>query len=275
MRKTILKLLVDTLVIGAVFGIIVIITGAWNEMTAKVLGITGTIFGFSIPGLCCSTLYKKKNLNSFSTFGMFVCFISCLYIVLNILTDFELFDDNFDTQLKIILISILLSCSCGHISLICLIKSNDRLIINLRDATICLSVLIDVLWITRLLIENDDIMQIDAVLAIFISLGTIVVPIMNKIKNTNNSNNSTIETQDNNEIVDNPVIVHNQDELAEETVEMPKVQNSVEVENNTIGDLNKQDDKYEKIAKLKTLLDDNAITQEEYDSEKKKILEEE
>ena len=66
-----------------------------------------------------------------------------------------------------------------------------------------------------------------------------------------------------------------QDELTEETVEMPKVQNSVEVENNTIGELNKQDDKYEKIAKLKTLLDDNAITQEEYDSEKKKILEEE
>jgi len=270
MRKIILKLLVGTLVIGAVFGIIVIITGSWNEMTAKVLGITGTIFGFSIPGLCCSTLYEKKNLKSFSIFGMFVCFISCLYILLNILTNFELFYDNLDTQFKLILISILLSCSCGHISLICLIKSNDSLIINLKNATICLSVLIDVLWITRLLIENADIMQIDAVLAILISLGTIVVPIMNKI---NKSNNSVIGTQDN-KIVDNPVIVHNQDELSEVTVEMPKVQNSVEVESNIIGDLNKQDDKYEKIAKLKTLLDDNAITQEEFDSEKKKILEE-
>ena len=34
----------------------------------------------------------------------------------------------------------------------------------------------------------------------------------------------------------------------------------------------KEEDKYDKLAKLKKLLDDNAITQEEFESEKAKLL---
>jgi hypothetical protein len=45
-------------------------------------------------------------------------------------------------------------------------------------------------------------------------------------------------------------------------------------DNNPIIQANISGDKYDKLAKLKKLLDDGAITQEEYDREKAKILEE-
>ena len=54
MRKIFLSTLIYTLVIGALFGIFVVLSGAWNELTIKVLLITGTVFALNavISAVC-------------------------------------------------------------------------------------------------------------------------------------------------------------------------------------------------------------------------------
>ena len=255
MRKVFLSTLIYTLVIGAIFGIIVILLGAWNELTYKVLAITGTIFGFSIPGLLCSSLYDKNSYKNVASTGMIICFISSLVLILNILTDFSF--GSIDSISKCILILTLLSCSFGHISRLLMENTNNKTILNIRNITIVLSILIDTLWIFRILIENDDHFKLDAILAILISLGTIVVPIANKIVSKNSLNNLDANLNQEEKIVLN--------QEAKPVVEETLFKENIEV----------NEDKYDKIQKLKNLLDSNAISQEEYDSEKKKILENE
>ena len=278
MRKIFLSTLIYTLVIGALFGIFVVLSGAWNELTIKVLLITGTVFAFSIPGLCCSSLYEKKEYNTFSSLGMAVCFGTCLYIIFNIITELDLlFNNEFNYRLCLVLI--LLSWSAGHVSCLLAIKPNDKTVLNVRDLTILLSGLIDALWILRIMVSNDDWLRLDAVLAILISLGTIVVPIANKITK---KETQEVKAEANVAPVENPVVTQEPVEVLQsaitevkEVVETPRV---VEPENNVLGSINTtevKEDKYDKLEKIKKLLDSGAITQEEYDSEKKKILEEE
>ena len=277
MRKVFLSTLIYALVLGAIFGIVVILLGVWNDLTLKVLLVTGTIFGYSIPGLLCSSLYDKKDYQTVASVGMVTCFISCIYLVINIITDFRFFGNDEELVVKSILILTLLAWSIGHISGLLMSKTGNKTILNVRDLTIVLSIMIDVLWIFRLLIENDDHMKIDAILAILISLGTIVVPIANKIvsKNTLNvsSEENEVEVKEENNEEAKPVV---QTQVVEQPQEIIR---NTEPDNNILGEINNsntnKEDKYDKIEKLKKLLDSNAITQEEYDLEKKKILENE
>ncbi|MCR5483184.1 MAG: hypothetical protein K6E99_02115 [Bacilli bacterium] len=281
MRKIFLSNLIYTLVIGAIFGISVILLGVWNELTWKILAITGTIFGFSIPGVICSSLYDKKKYETVACVGMFTCFIACLFFIFNILTIFETFGDSYEYVIKVSLILVLLSWSLGHISELLLENINDSTILNVRNLTIVLSVGIDALWIFRLLVENDDFMRIDAVLAILIALGTIVVPIANKIvtKNTNNNEEDKVEETPVEVKVEKVEPSDRLFEIHEEAkVEVKDIPRTTNPDNNILGEIkdnkSSNDDKYDKLEKLKKLLDLEAITQEEYDSEKKKILEE-
>lgn len=59
MKKTILKIVIISLCISALLAIFVILTGTLNEISEKILATTSLIFGFSISGLCCSTLYER------------------------------------------------------------------------------------------------------------------------------------------------------------------------------------------------------------------------
>ena len=282
MRKIFLSTLIYTLVLGAIFGIVVILLGLWNELTLKVLLITGTVFSFSVPGLCCSSLYDKKNYQSIASVGMIVCFVSCIFLIFNILTNFEYFGTNDSYIIKFTLISVLISWSLGHISGLLMEKTNNSTILNIRDLTIVLSVLIDSIWIFRLLGENDDYMKVDAVLAILISLGTIVVPIANKINSKGNSDDTETQAEDINDKKEENTEPSNrliEDQVKEVSEEKNDHIITSEPDNNVLGDIKtdkiSDDDKYDKIEKIKKLLDSKAITQEEYDLEKKKILEEE
>ena len=250
MRKLFLSILIYTLVLGAIFGIVVILLGIWNELTTKVLAVTATIFGFSLPGLSCSSLYDKKNYENVASIGMIICFLSCLFLVFNILTEFNYFGENGYYLYRVILISVLLSCSFGHISALLMEKPKNKIILNVRDLTIVLSVFIDVIWIYRILVSNDDWLRLDAVLAILICLGTVVVPIGNKICSKN--------------------LDYDEEEPIEDSSDKPIEENTFDLKEEP-----KVEDKYDKLEKLKSLLDSNVITQEEFDSEKKKILEEE
>lgn len=224
MKKIVLKTLIFTFIISAVLGISIIFLDLWNDITGKILLSTVVIFGFSIPGLSCSTNYEKAKDKTFSIVGISTCFISCIYLLL--LTwgflEFDFFDD---LNWKLILSGILLSSSFGHISLLLLIDSKEKIVNCFKNGTTILSVIMDILLMSMIFLEIEIEWKLLAIIAILIVLGTIVTALLNKLNNKAN-----------------------------------------------IAKTDLMEDKYKKLEQIKSLLDSNAITQEEYEIEKNKIL---
>ena len=225
MKKAILYTLIATFSISALIGIGIIILDLWDDITSKILFSTITIFGFSIPSLSCSTIYGKNDKRWFSILGLSVCVISALYYLLCIWGIVKLdFDDGFTIKLFIQLL--ILSISLGHISLLLLIENRDKTVISVRNATVGVSILLNILIIGCIWIEDfTDIFpwQVYAIIAILIVLGTIVSPILNKARS-----GSKVD-----DIIDKREILEDKKVIAKN--------------------------------KLNDLLKDNYVTQEEYD----------
>lgn len=224
MKKIVLKTLIFTFIISAVLGISIIFLDLWNDITGKILLSTIVIFGFSIPGLSCSTNYEKSKDKTFSIVGISTCFISCIYFLL--LTwgflEFDFFDY---LNWRLILSSILLSSSFGHISLLLLIDSKEKIVNYFKKGTTILSVIMDILLMSMIFLNFEIEWKLLVIIAILIVLGTIVTPLLNKLNNKAN-----------------------------------------------VAKIDLMEDKYKKLEQIKSLLDSNAITQEEYEIEKDKIL---
>lgn len=155
---------------------------------------------------------------------MTICFVSCIYFLLLI---WEIFNFDFLDNLlwKFVLTCILLSISFGHICLLLLINSTEKIVKIFRNGTITLSIIMDLFLLIEIFVETELNWKLLSILAILMVLGTIVTPLLDKLNSRTNSSNS-----------------------------------------------HTNDDKYLKLEQLKKLLDDNAITQEEYETEKNKIL---
>lgn len=224
MKKVALKTLIITFIINAILGISIILLNLWNDITSKILLTTVTIFGFSIPCLICSTNYEKAKNKLIPIIGMTICFVSCIYFSLLI---WEIFNFDFLDSLlwKFELTCILLSISFGHICLLLLINSTEKIVKIFRNSTITLSIIMDLFLLIEIFVETELNWKLLSILAILMVLGTIVTPLLDKLNSRTNSSNS-----------------------------------------------HTNDDKYLKLEQLKKLLDDNAITQEEYETEKNKIL---
>jgi len=180
MKKTILYILIATFCLSALLGIGIIVLDLWNELTEKVLLTTVTIFGFSIPTLCCSTLYEKKTHNIFAIIGIVICLLSGFYVLGLV---WEIFSDNFDDVFKLFLTGITLSASFAHLSLMLLINNEDPAVKNSKIATIVVSAIMDFMILFAIWIDEDFFTwQVYAIVAILIALGTIVTPILNKVR---------------------------------------------------------------------------------------------
>lgn len=219
LKNIVLKTLISTFIISAIFGILIIVLNLWNDITWKVLLSTIIIFGFSVPGLCCSTTYEKGKNKSFSFFGILICLISCIYFLLLVweFLEFEFFDD---LNWSLMLSGILLSSSCGHICLLLAINSNNKIVNYFKNGTISLSIIMDVLLLLQIYLDIESNWKLLSAIAILIVLGTIVSPLMNRLNNKPNF----------------------------------------------------EQDKYKKLEQIKELLNNNAISEEEYAIEKNKIL---
>ncbi len=211
MKKGILYLLIATFSISALLGIGIIILDLWNELTLKVMLTTLTIFGFSVPALCCATLRDKTDEKVFPIIGIVTSIIGVLYTLLLL---WEIIDYDFlgETDVyKWLIEFIILSASFGHISLMLLINSNDNTVLMTRNGTIIVSIALDFLLTFLIFIPDFEdlvVWQFYAILAILIVLGTIVTPILKKARNNlvvepkkveepkNNTNNAKAKLDD-------------------------------------------------------------------------------
>jgi len=206
MKKTILYTLIVTFCLSALLGIGIIVLDMWNDLTSRVLLTTVTIFGFSIPALCCSAIYGKEDKKILSIIGIAVCVLSGLHILLmiwEIIPDDLLFDDS---NLNLLFSGIILSVSLGHLSLMNLIDNKDSVVNSVKMSTIGVSVILDCLLMMLIWVKDfDEVVawQIYAIIAILIVLGTIVCPILNKARanviqvENNNSNDEIIKARKN------------------------------------------------------------------------------
>ena len=175
-RKFILRNIISYIILG----IVIIILDMWNDVTAKILLTTVTIFGFSIPTLCCSNLYEKKSNHWFAILGMIICILSGIYVLSLI---WELINPDFGEALKGILTAIVISTSLGHLSLMMLVSNSDSTVNGVKNATIIVSVLLDCMIILSLWVEDNMFSwQFYAIVGILVALGTIVTPILNKVR---------------------------------------------------------------------------------------------
>ena len=180
MKKIILKVLIATFIISALLGIGIILLDWWNEVTAKILLTTVTIFSASIPGLCCSISYEKSKNVVVPQIGMIVTTISCIYFLLLI---WELITFKWASEFTWDFMStcILLPISFGHMSLMLLIDSDDDKVNIFKIGTISLSVILNILILVEIYANIVMNWKLLVILSILIALGTIVTPLMYKL----------------------------------------------------------------------------------------------
>lgn len=186
MKKNMLKILIGSLCLSAIVGIVIILLGSFGEIESKILGTTLLVFGYSIPGLCSSTIYEKEKLHYFSIIGIMIALISCLYVICLVwnIFDFNIFDS---AQWKILWTLNILCWSSGHISLILLINDKNKMVLTFRLLTVIMSIIIDIMILIptwELYNPSDFYYRLLLVIGILITLGTIGTPILNKIYKT-------------------------------------------------------------------------------------------
>lgn len=120
---------------------------------------------------------------------MTTCFVSCIYFLLLI---WEIFNFDFLDNLlwKFVLTCILLSISFGHMCLLLLINSTEKIVKIFRNSTITLSTIMDLFILIEIFVETEINWKLLSILAILMVLGTIVTPLLDKLNSRTNSSNS-------------------------------------------------------------------------------------
>lgn len=215
-KKVVIFFVVCILILGFI-SILTVLFDLWNGITSNIIFSCIAMLCFSIPFLCCYTIYKKPSKKIVSIIGMVICFICCGYILLVQwgLVPFHLFDG---ISWKIYVESILLPISLGHISLLLFFDLKTGITRWVRFFTIMISLLFDASIFLILFFGLFANVKYICILIILIAIGTILTLILNKL-----------------------------------------------IPSSTI-------DRYEQLKKLKELLDQQVITEEEYQKEKVHLL---
>ncbi len=183
-KKVFLITMIISLSLSALIGIILFLIGDFGEIESKILFTTLTIGGFSLTALCSSALYDKHRYVAFSSLGMIIAVIGFLSTTTAI---WEILD--FDDIWKMIIISIILSASIAHSSLLLLIKS-EKTIVNVSLVSTLLFISIVAIMLIVLVLSEFDLdfefyYRLLGVFAILDVLGTIVTPIILKVTSMN------------------------------------------------------------------------------------------
>ena len=178
-KKILLKCLIGTLIISALFGIVIIVFDLWNDVTSKVLFTAISVFLFSVPGLCSSTIYETKY-RPFSIVGILIALAGCIYMIVSI-CGFSLENIFDDLSWRIFGSLVILTAYCAHMSLILLINNGNKIVKYFRLATLVLISIFDGMLLYMVNIDDLFSGKIVVVTLILAALGTIVTPILNKV----------------------------------------------------------------------------------------------
>lgn len=185
-KKYFLRTLVIALSISGLIGIFIFLVGDFGETEAQLLLTTLSIGGFSLTGLCSTTIQNRNNLKSFSIIGMTVSLIGFLFTI-GAIWEFVDFEDIW----RVVMIFIILSVAIAHASLLLQIRPKTDNIKYLLIATLVFISFVTIMLIKSTLTEFDEsefYFRLLGVFSILDVLGTIVTPILNRISDIQNKN---------------------------------------------------------------------------------------
>ncbi len=186
LKKTFLLTMIISLSLSALIGILVILLGEFGEFQAKVLITTLAVGGFSLLGLCCSSIFEKSKLKTFSIIGMGTCVLGLFYSLLLIWNGngFDFLWDS-ETNLKILLTFLITTVSLAQASILLLIRFKNKkaqisLICTLGLIGLIALIVIGLIY-EIITFDSEAFYKFLAVVIILDVLGTVVTPILNKI----------------------------------------------------------------------------------------------
>lgn len=179
MRKLILRIIVGSLVVTALLGVIVILTGSFGELTGKVLLTTVLVDVASIVGLCCAGQPSSVGHRYIQKLGLGA---SVLFLaVALIITWVELPENLGEFIWRILAVAAILAVSSAHASLILPSALHSPRLRKLVFATvICIAIVAELLLNTVVIpgfYGGDTYFKIVAVVLILDVLGTILIPL--------------------------------------------------------------------------------------------------
>ncbi len=172
--------LITGLSISAIIGIYIFLFNELGKTETQLLLTTLAIGGFSLAGLCCSTIHNLDKFKLFSVIGMLNAitgFIICFSVI------WKIFD--LENIWKLMMVFIILSITFSHISLLLLVKPKSTIIKNILKTTIIFISIVALMLILLTIAENEFgefFYRLLGVFSILGVVGTIVTPILNKIK---------------------------------------------------------------------------------------------
>lgn len=171
-KRHLIKVMIIMLLFSAAIGIFIILTGDFSRTLTNSLTTCLTIAGYSLSGLCSTTIYNK--LKTFSLVGLWVAGLGLLIALIAI---WDVVD--FNIIWKPLVILIIFSAAIAQASLLLLITPKTKLV----KAVILLLILITFMLVKTVLTEyeeNNIYFQILAVFTICYLLGIILTPILHK-----------------------------------------------------------------------------------------------
>jgi hypothetical protein len=182
LKKIFLITMIVALCISALIGILVFLFGNFDEFGGtefNLLTTTLSIGGYSLTALCCSFLYEKKTFGAIAIVGMTISLFALVYTIIEIWWPNDFYFDG-----KMLGTLIVLSILAAHMSLLLLIQSQKQAVnISLLLTIIFINVFAGLI-IFLIIIDfgsNVFFLRLVGVSAILSALGTIVVPVLNKL----------------------------------------------------------------------------------------------
>lgn len=161
----------------AVGGIVFFIFGDITELAVPLALTALTIVGYSLTGLCSSSIYHREGLKFFSLLGMLAAIWGCIGANLFI-WDLVWIDSLLKTVIGLTVVSI----GSAHAALLLRISVETERIKLLRTFTVSFLVVICLMSIYSVMVESvqsDFYHRTLGVLAILVLLGTVLVPSLN------------------------------------------------------------------------------------------------
>lgn len=190
-KKTFLTGLVVSLVISAIIAISMFLFGSFGSVEWKILVTALIIGGYSLTGLSSSALFYKQGYKIFAYVGIGIALLGLCINILSIWGSFlihEIWHTICTLDIwQIHFIFPILSVAIAHSSLLLLAKSNNGFIGHVIEITILSIAFVSALIILLLFDTtnrngyNEYLYRFLGVFAVLAVLGTILIPLLNKL----------------------------------------------------------------------------------------------
>jgi hypothetical protein len=180
LKNIFLGTILTALILGALIGISIFIFGEFGDVEIRILITTLSLGGFSLTGLCCSTIYDYPSFHTLSLSGIAV---SVLSFIVSLAGIWEL--STSEWTFGVVFSLVILSVTFAHISLMMPAEAGTNYKPIILYTTLgCIIIVAGMLmWAALNDFENStSYFSILGVFAFFDLLGTFLMPLVGKKK---------------------------------------------------------------------------------------------